>query len=113
MTEKMQTYSRQLFDVVSSTQAEFARTAQARCEAYGRQVQSVVEDVAKNAPAGSEAAVAALDTAIKAANALYETLQKTSEQVAEVARSNLDMAASVASKSAGRTIETISQAPKR
>jgi enolase len=111
--EKLQNYNRQLFDIVLSSQAEFAKVAQTQCEAYGRQLQSVVEDVAKNAPAGSEAAVAALDSAIRAANTLVETVQKTSQQAVEVARSNLDMAATAASKNTRRAIEPLSQAAKR
>jgi phasin family protein len=111
--EKMQSYNRQLFDIVLSTQAEFAKVAQTQCEAYVRQMQSVVEDVAKNAPAGSEAAVAALDSAIKAAHTLVETVQKTSQQAVEVARSNLDMAAADASGDTKRGSEPVSQAAKR
>jgi phasin family protein len=111
--EKMQSYNRQLFDIVLSTQAEFAKVAQAQCEAYGRQVQSMMEDVTKNAPAGSEAALAALDSAVKAAGTLVETVQKTSEQAVEVARSNFDMAAAAASRNTKRAIEPISQAAKR
>jgi phasin family protein len=111
--EKMESYNRQLFDIVLSTQVEFAKVAQMQCEAYGRQMQSVVEDVARNAPAGSEPAVAALDSAIKAANTLVETVRKTGQQAVEVARSNLDMAAAAASKNTRRVIEPASQATKR
>jgi phasin family protein len=111
--DKMQSYNRQLFDIVWSTQAEFAKVAQTQFEAYSRQVQSVLEDVAKNAPAGSEAAMSALDSAIKAANTLVETVQKTSQQAAEAARSNFDMAAAAATKNAKRAIEPVSQAAKR
>jgi hypothetical protein len=35
----------------------------------------------------------ALDSALAAANPLYETLQSSGQQVVEVTRSNLDMAA--------------------
>ncbi|MPW22795.1 phasin family protein [Paraburkholderia sp. CNPSo 3157] len=109
MAEKVQTYSRQAFDIVSATQAEFARIAKSQCEAYGRQVQTVVEDVA---PAGSEAAMNALNSAISAANTLFETLQNSGQQAVEVTRSNLDMAAA-ASKSARRAIDPALQAAKR
>ncbi|TCG05062.1 Phasin (PHA-granule associated protein) [Paraburkholderia steynii] len=111
--EKMQAYGRQLFDIALATQAEFAKAAKTQCEAYGRQVQSAVDEVAKNAPAGSEAAVAALDSAIKAANTLVESVQKTSQQAVEVARSNLDIAAAEATKNTKRAIESVSPAAKR
>jgi phasin family protein len=111
--DKMQSYNRQLFDIVWSTQAEFAKVALTQFEAYSRQVQSVVEDVAKNAPAGSEAAMSALDSAIKAANTLVETVQKTSQQAAEAARSGFDIAAAAGSKNTKRAIEPVSAAAKR
>lgn len=111
--EKVQSYNRQLVDIMLSTQTEFAKVAQTQCEAYVRQMQSVVEDVTKNAPAGSEAAVAALDSAIKAAQTLVETVQKTGQQAVEVARSNLDMAAAAASRNTKCASEPVSQAAKR
>jgi phasin family protein len=43
MADKVQTYSRQAFDIVSATQAEFARFGKTQCAAYGRQMKSVVE----------------------------------------------------------------------
>jgi hypothetical protein len=75
-------------------------------------MQTVVEDATKNAPTGSEAAMAALNSAIAAANTLYETLQGAGQQAVEVTRSNLDMAAA-ASKSARRAIDPVLPAAKR
>ena len=112
MADRMQTYYRQVFDIVSATQAEFARTGKAQCEAYGRQMKSVVEDAARTAPAGSEATMTALDSAIAAANTLYETLQSSGQRAVEATRSNLEIAAA-ASKSARRAIEPVSQVTKR
>ncbi|SDI34492.1 phasin family protein [Paraburkholderia steynii] len=112
IAEKVQSYSRQVFDIASATQAEFARVGQAQGEAYRRQMQTVVEDATKNAPSGSEAAMAALNSAIAAANTLYETLQGAGQQAVEVTRSNLDMAAA-ASKSARRAIDPVLPAAKR
>lgn len=113
MAEKAQTYSRQLFEIVSATQAEFARFVQAQCEAYGRQVQTLVEDVAKSAPAGSEATVAAWKSAISATSTLVETLQKTGQQAVEVAQSNLDTVTAAAAKGARRAVEQASTGAKR
>ncbi|MFP3607549.1 phasin family protein, partial [Paraburkholderia sp. SIMBA_053] len=63
-------------------------------------------------PAGSDAAMAALNSAIAAASTLYETLQGASQQAVEVTRSNLDMAAAAA-KSARRAIDPVLPAAKR
>ena len=112
MSDRMQRYCGQVFDLVSATQAEFARIGKAQCETYGRHMKSVVEDVTRNAPAGSEATMTALDSAIAAANTLYETLQNSGQQAVEATRSNLEIA-SAAAKSAGRAIDPASQTVKR
>ena len=106
--EKMQSYNRQVYDLFAATQAEIARLAETRYEAYNRRLQSLVEDVAKSAPAGSEAAVAAWKSALNATNTLFETLQKTSRQAMQVAESNLDAVTTVASKTARRAAEQAS-----
>ncbi|MBS2132304.1 phasin family protein (plasmid) [Burkholderia thailandensis] len=111
--EKLQAYGRQLLEIMSATQAECAPFMQAQWDEYGRRAHTLVVDAAKTAPAGSEATFAALNSAITATNALYETLQKTGETAVEVTKSNLDAAAAAASKSARRTSEPVSQAAKR
>ncbi|CAG9228671.1 Phasin family protein [Paraburkholderia sabiae] len=111
MTDRMQSYRQQFFDLVSAAQAEFAQIGKAQCETYGRQIKSVLEDATRNSPTGSEATMTALDSAIAAANTLYETLRTSGEQAVEATRSNLEIAAA-ASKSAGRAIDPKSQAAK-
>jgi hypothetical protein len=49
---------------------------------------AMVENAAKNAPAGSEAAVAAFKTAVAAGNNALESVQKAVKQATEVAESN-------------------------
>jgi phasin family protein len=92
MAEKAQTYSRQLFEIASGAQTEFARLTQMQCEAYGRQVQTLVVDAAKGAPAGSEAAVAAWKSAMSATGSLFETLQRSGQHAVESAQSNMHLA---------------------
>jgi hypothetical protein len=49
---------------------------------------SMVDNAAKNAPAGSEAAVAAFKTAVAAGSNALETVQKAVKQATEVAETN-------------------------
>ncbi|SOE52787.1 phasin family protein [Burkholderia sp. OK233] len=74
--EKIQSYSRQVFAIAVATQAEFAKVAEAQYEAHNRRVQTLVDKVGQSAPAGSEAAVTALKSAITATNTLYETVHR-------------------------------------
>ncbi|MFM0341955.1 TIGR01841 family phasin [Paraburkholderia fungorum] len=112
MAEKAQSYSRQVLEIVSATQAECVHTAQTYYEAYSGRLQVLVEDVARNAPAGSEAAIAAWKSAIATTSTLVETLQKTGQQAVQLAESNFEAATAVASKAARRA-EQASAGAKR
>lgn len=113
MAEKLQSYTRELLGIVSSSHAEALKVAQAGGDAYVHRIQAFVEDATRNAPSAPEAAVAAWNSAIIAANTLYQTLGNTGQQAVEVARSNFDVAVAAASKSAKRAIEQDQQAAKR
>jgi phasin family protein len=98
LAEKSLSYGRQVFEIASTTQAECTRLAQAHYERYNGRVQTLVEQAAKSAPAGSEAAIAAWKSAIATTTTLCETLQKTAQQAVQVAGSNLDIVTAAASK---------------
>ena len=100
--EKSLSYGRQVFDIASTTQAELTQFAQAQYERHNARVQAFVEEAAKNAPAGSEAAIAAWKSAISATSTLYETLQKTGQQAVQAAESNFNSVTAIASKAARR-----------
>jgi hypothetical protein len=51
---------------------------------------SLVDNAAKNAPAGSETAVAVFKSAISAANNAAESVQKAVKQAADLAESNFN-----------------------
>jgi phasin family protein len=100
VAEKVLSYSRHLYEIASATQAEFAKVAEAQFDEQNKKVQALVDNVAKNAPAGSETAVAALKSALNAANTTYETVQKAAKQAVEIAETNFNAAAAVATKAA-------------
>ncbi|WP_354687311.1 TIGR01841 family phasin [Cupriavidus necator] len=95
-TEKAQAYRRQWVEITSATRAEFAKVAEAQYEANKRRMQDVIDSATKSAPAGSEAAVAAWQSAVSATTTLCDTVQQTTKQAIEVAESNLDIAATAA-----------------
>jgi phasin family protein len=98
VAEKALSYGRHLYEIASSTQAEFARVAEAQFEDQNRKTQTLVENVAKNAPAGSETAVSMMKSAIAAANSTYETIH------------NFNAAASAATKAANQATRNASKA---
>jgi phasin family protein len=86
-------YGRHLANIASSTQAEFAKTAEEQFVEANRKVNQLIDDVAKNAPAGSENVVAFMKAALGNASAGYEQLTKTTKQAAEVIEANVTAAA--------------------
>ena len=113
VAEKALSYGRHLYEIASSTQAEFARVAEEQYEDQNRKVQTLVENVAKNAPAGSETAVAVMKSAITAANTTYETIHKASKQAVEIAESNFNAAATAATKAASQATAQASRVAKK
>lgn len=96
-------YSRHLAGIATSMQAEFARTAEEQFADTTRKVSELVDDVSKNAPAGSENVIAIMKSAIGNANAGYEQLSKTSKQAVEAMEANMNSAVTQFSQAAEKT----------
>lgn len=98
--EKAVAYSRLMYEIATSTQAEFTKVAEAQlADANGKFV-SMIDTAAKNAPAGSETAVAMMKSAVAAANSAYDSLSKATKQAVEMAEANVSAATSAAVKTA-------------
>lgn len=99
-------YGRHLAGIATSAQAEFTRTAEEQIAETGRKISELVDDVSKNAPAGSENVIAIVKSAIGNANAGYEQLSKTTKQAVEAMEANMNSAVNqftqAADKTAGR-----------
>lgn len=100
--EKALSYSRQLASIASGTGTEFSKAAESQIVEANRKVISLVDEVSKNAPAGSESFVAAVKTAISNANAGYEQFSKTSKQAVEALETNMNAAVSQFSATAAK-----------
>ena len=86
--EKAASYSRHLYDIAAATQAEVAKVAEAQFADAQKNFASTVDSALKNAPAGSENAVALVKSAMAAANNAYESVSKAAKQAADVAEAN-------------------------
>lgn len=106
VAEKALAYSRHLYEIASETQSEFTKVAEGQLAENSKKVQALVENLAKNAPAGSESTVAIVKSAISAANNAYESVQKATKQAVEIAESNFQAAASAATKAAQQASAT-------
>ncbi len=103
LAEKTAAYSRHLYDIASSSGAEFTKTFEAQATDAQKKFMGLVDNAAKNAPAGSETAVAVMKSAVAAANNALETVQKAVKQATDVAESNFNVLASTAVNAAKTT----------
>jgi phasin family protein len=102
--EKAISYGRQLASIAAGTGAEFSKAAESQIVEANRKVISLVDEVSKNAPAGSENFVAAVKTAISNANAGYEQITKTTKQAVETMESNFNATVSQFNQAARKTM---------
>ncbi|MTW10962.1 TIGR01841 family phasin [Pseudoduganella eburnea] len=90
--EKAIAYGRHLASIASGTGAEFSKAAESQIAETNRKVISLVDEVSKNAPAGSESAVALFKSALNNANAGYEQFTKSAKAAAETFEANVNAA---------------------
>ena len=86
--EKAAAYSRHLYDIAASVNGELGRVVEEQSSEAQRKFMTAVDDATKNAPAGSESAVALVKSAVAAANNAYDSVNKAAKQAADVAEAN-------------------------
>ena len=106
MAEKTAAYSRHLYDIASNSSAEFTKAVEEQTSAAQQKFTGLVDTAAKNAPAGSETAVAVFKSAVAAASNAFESVQKAVKQATDAAESNFNAVAA-------NTVEATKQAVKK
>ena len=89
MAEKAASYSRHLYDIVSGSSANFTEVIESASAESQKSVTQMLETSLKNAPAGSEAAVTVIKSAMSAGNNAVETAQKSAKQAVQLVESNI------------------------
>jgi phasin family protein len=103
--EKAVAYSRSIYEIATQTQEELSKVVESQFAEINRSVTSALDKAVKNAPAGSDVAVAAVKSAIAAANSAYDSMTKAAKQVAEIAEANVAAATNA-------TVKAVTTAPK-
>jgi len=108
LAEKTAAYGRHLYDIAQGTGAEFGKAFEAKATEGQQTIVSLIDSASKNAPAGSETAVAVLKSAVAAANNAFESVQKAVKQASDVAEANF-AAVSASAVNAAKTTATASR----
>jgi phasin family protein len=96
LAEKTAAYSRHLYDIASAAGADLGKTLETQTADAQKKFTGLVDNAAKNAPAGSETAVAVMKSAVAAANNAFESMQKAVKQATEMAEANFNTVAATA-----------------
>ncbi len=96
--EKAVAYSRHLYDIAAATNASITKVVEETAAESQRKVMAVIDTAVKNAPAGTENAVALVKSAVSAANNAYESVHKAAKQASDVAEANFQALTATAVK---------------
>jgi phasin family protein len=94
--EKAIAYSKSLYEVATGANAELTKVAERRVAEWNENFVSLLDKASKNAPAGSDVAVAAVKSMLAAANSAYDNFNKVAKQATEIAEANVNAATETA-----------------
>jgi phasin family protein len=94
--EKAIAYSRSLYELASQSQGEIVKLVEAQAAEFNKNLVGLLDKLSKNAPAGSDVAVAAVKSALAAANTAYDSFNKVAKQATEIAEANFAAATTAA-----------------
>jgi phasin family protein len=105
--EKLVGYSRTVYGIASGAGAELSRIVETQVAEGNKKVADMVEYATKNAPQGSEPAVAMFKSAVAAANTAYDTFSKAAKQAVDMVESNVSAATTATMKAANAANDAV------
>ena len=94
--EKITAYAKHVYEIASETGTEISKVVEKQFAEGNRQLTAAIEAVAKNSPVGSEGVVTLVKSAVTAANATWDQVNKAGRQVVEMTEANVANATNVA-----------------
>lgn len=107
--EKLADYQRRLAEIGESVYAGFTKAAEEQIAESRRKLAELVAQAEKNAPPGSENAIAVMKTILSNADASYEQMVNSTRQAVETLRNNAAAAAGQFSGAAANAAGTRGQ----
>ncbi len=87
--EKIVSYNRSLYEISTQSKEEVSKLLESQFADYQKQVSSLLEQATKNAPPGSDAAVAAVKSALTAASSAFDNMKNVVKQASDIAEANI------------------------
>lgn len=103
--ERSAAYFQHLQGILATTGADFMKSLEAQSASTQKNFSSLVEGIAKNAPAGSESAMSFLNNAMNATQDAFKSAQSSAKQAVDAAQSNFSSATT-------QTVDAVKKATK-
>ena len=103
--DKATAYAKEVYDVASTTQSDLSRVMEEQVGEFNRQFIATLDQMVKNAPAGSEVGIAAMKSTLAAVNSGIDNITKVAKQFGESTQNNMEVVAN-------QTIEAAKRAKK-
>jgi phasin family protein len=94
--DKFTAYAKHVYEIASETGTEISKVVEKQFSEGNRQLTAAIEAAAKNSPVGSEGVVTLVKSAVSAANATWDQVNKASRQVVEMTEANVANATNAA-----------------
>jgi phasin family protein len=92
VADRATAYAEQVKSIITDSSAELTKMVEAKVAEAQKAIDGVVELLTKNAPAGTETAVAAFKNALTAGQSAMESVQTQTKQAVETAQANFSAA---------------------
>jgi phasin family protein len=89
MAEKAAAYGRHVYGIAVETSAEFTKVLEGKAVEGQKAFNQAMDSMTKNAPAGTESAVAVLKSALASSQSAIESAQSAAKQALAMAESNV------------------------
>ena len=108
--EQIVAYNRSLYEITAQSKEEVTKQLESQFSDFQKQVATLMEKAAKNAPAGSDVAVAAVKSALEAASSAFDNMKNVVKQAAEIAEANI---ATASNATVNATVNAVNSAAKK
>ena len=95
-SDKFTAYAKHVYEIASETSNEISKVVEKQFAEGNRQLTAAIEAIAKNSPVGSEGVVTLVKSAVTAANATWDQVNKAGRQVVEMTEANVANATNAA-----------------
>ena len=112
-SDKVAAYGKHVYDIVAGVQSSLTKLTEEQVAQSQRQIDETIDQLAKNAPTGSEGAVALMKSSLATATSAYESAAKVARQATDAAESNIAAATNATLKAATDAAEATKTATTR